>query len=242
MGASTSQHFPTLTTTAMDSTLHSQSPRPYREIRAQHDADTITVYQAYNAEIASAAVAAGTFVAPFRRTRMTWVKPSFLWMMYRAGWGAKDAGQARVLAIRVRRAAFERALAEARLSHFDKRVHGDVRREEWERQGKEERPDIVVQWDPERDCHGRALGWRSLQVGLRGGAVDRYVDEWIVGIEDVTEMCEEIKKLVDEGREEEAYARMPQETPVEVPKELIRTLGMLNDADVGNVDEGDSVQ
>ncbi|WP_422570328.1 DUF4291 family protein, partial [Erwinia billingiae] len=29
---------------------------------------------------------------------MTWIKPSFLWMMYRSGWGMKDPGQKRILA------------------------------------------------------------------------------------------------------------------------------------------------
>ncbi|WP_141653813.1 DUF4291 family protein, partial [Erwinia billingiae] len=33
----------------------------------------------------------GTFASPpFSMTRMTWIKPSFLWMMYRSGWGMKD--------------------------------------------------------------------------------------------------------------------------------------------------------
>jgi len=50
---------------------------------------------------------------------MTWIKPSFLWMMYRCGWGLKDENQKRVLAIDIDRAGFERALSMACLSHFD---------------------------------------------------------------------------------------------------------------------------
>lgn len=46
---------------------------PYRQVRAVFDADTITVYQAYAAAIAEPAVAAQTFVAPFKRERMTWI-------------------------------------------------------------------------------------------------------------------------------------------------------------------------
>jgi hypothetical protein len=61
-----------------------------RLIRAAYTADTITVYQAYSPEIAEPAAAAGTFVSPFSRDRMTWIKPSFGWMMYLSGW----AGQA----------------------------------------------------------------------------------------------------------------------------------------------------
>lgn len=72
---------------------------PLRQIRALYDADTLRVYQAYSESIADAALAHGTFVSPpFKMERMTWIKPSFLWMMYRAGWGYKDPGQARILA------------------------------------------------------------------------------------------------------------------------------------------------
>jgi hypothetical protein len=62
---------------------------PARQVRARYDDDTITVYQAYGHAIADAALAAGTFTSPFSRTRMTWIKPSFLWMMYRCGWAEK---------------------------------------------------------------------------------------------------------------------------------------------------------
>lgn len=58
---------------------------PYRAIRAKFTENTITVYQAYSNEIADAALGAGTFVAPFKRGRMTWIKPSFLWVAYRSG-------------------------------------------------------------------------------------------------------------------------------------------------------------
>jgi hypothetical protein len=49
---------------------------PERQVRALFDDDTITVYQAYRPEIADAALAAGTFVSPFKRDRMTWIKPA----------------------------------------------------------------------------------------------------------------------------------------------------------------------
>jgi hypothetical protein len=74
-----------------------------RLVLAAYTATTITVYQAYSPEIAEAAVLAGTFVAPFSTQRMTWIKPSFGWMMHRCGW-ARKPGQERVLAIGVSRA------------------------------------------------------------------------------------------------------------------------------------------
>ena len=51
-------------------------------IRAVYGEHTIRVYQAYSDPIADAALAHGTFVSPpFKMERMTWIKPSFLWMM-----------------------------------------------------------------------------------------------------------------------------------------------------------------
>ena len=75
---------------------------PERQIRAVYvTTHTIRVYQAYSDEIADAALVRGTFISPpFKMDRMTWIKPSFLWMMYRAGWGYKDVGQRRILAMR----------------------------------------------------------------------------------------------------------------------------------------------
>jgi len=64
-------------------------PVPYRQIRARHTDRTFTVYQAYSPDIAEQALAAGMFVPPFSRGRATWIKPSFLWMAYRSGWGKR---------------------------------------------------------------------------------------------------------------------------------------------------------
>jgi hypothetical protein len=80
------------------------------EIRADFDRETIVVYQAYAPAIADAAIAAGRFVAPFSFGRMTWIKPSFRWLMHRSHWATRS-GQTRVLAVRVTRAGWEHALA-----------------------------------------------------------------------------------------------------------------------------------
>ncbi|WP_267877653.1 DUF4291 family protein [Massilia frigida] len=104
----------------MQEVPQSASAIPLRQIRAVFDDATIRVYQAYSNVIADAALAAGTFVSPpFKMERMTWIKPSFLWMMYRAGWGFKDAGQQRILAIDISREGFEWALANGCLSHAE---------------------------------------------------------------------------------------------------------------------------
>lgn len=115
---------------------------PERQIRAAYDG----VYQAYSDEIADAALAHSTFIAPpFKLDRMTWIKPSFLWMMYRAGWGYKDAGQRRILAIDVSREGFQWALAHSCPSH----PGPSMSKEEWAKL-KAASP-VRIQWDPERD-------------------------------------------------------------------------------------------
>ena len=76
-----------------------------KRIRAQFDEENIRVYQAYGHTISDEALRLGTFGAHFQMDRMTWIKPSFLWMMYRSGWATK-VGQERILAIDMKRTGF----------------------------------------------------------------------------------------------------------------------------------------
>lgn len=179
---------------------------PQRQIRALYDADTIRVYQAYSDSIADAALAHGTFVSPpFKMERMTWIKPSFLWMMYRAGWGYKDAGQTRILAIDISREGFEWALSNGCLSHADE----SMSKEEWLKL-KDQSP-VRIQWDPERDLYLRPQEHRAIQIGLSKEAVALYVNQWIKRITDVTPLAHEIHRLIEGGDLEKAYSLLPQE-------------------------------
>lgn len=181
---------------------------PARQIRAQYDDATLRVYQAYSDTIAESALKHQTFVAPpFKMERMTWIKPSFLWMMYRAGWGHKDEGQARILAIDIAREGFEWALAHSCASHPEP----GMGEQEWEALKK--RSPVRVQWDPERDLHHRPLEHRAIQVGLSGEAVRLYAGDWIQRITDVTPLAHQIHALVVEDRLEEAKATLPIERP-----------------------------
>ena len=150
-------------------------------VRAAYTAETITVYQAYGPQIADSAVRAGTFVPPFSRDRMTWIKPSFGWMMHRCGWAGKP-GQERVLAIEISRAGFEWALARSCLSHYRPGLHASP--DAWAAM-KDSSP-VRIQWDPDRSLAGERLGHRAVQVGLSGDAVHRYAGEWILSISDIT--------------------------------------------------------
>ena len=190
---------------------------PRHQIRATFTDTSVTVYQAYPPEIAVAALRAGRFVPPFKRERMTWIKPSFRWMMYRCGWALKP-GQERVLAIDISRAGFEWALRHACLSSYDPRLHPD--REAW-RQRLRVSP-VRVQWDPERSLRLAPLSYRSLQVGLTGDAVRRYVDEWTVGLTDVTGLARSVHGRLTDGDEAGATALLPVERPYPLPAEVAR--------------------
>jgi Domain of unknown function (DUF4291) len=182
-----------------------------REIRAVFSAATVTVYQAYPPQIGVAAARDGRFPAAWKRDRMTWVKPSFLWMMYRCGWGGKE-DQETVLAVEIGRAGFEWALERACLSHFEPALHAD--HAAWRRQLRQ--APARVQWDPERDLHLRPLPQRSLQLGLAGEAVRRYADEWIVSVTDVTALAHTVHAHVRSGDLDAARRLLPPERPYPV--------------------------
>ncbi len=167
-----------------------------REVRADYDARTIVVYQAYSPAVADAALAAGTFVAPFSFSRMTWIKPSLLWLMHRSNW-ARKAGQERILAVRMSRAGWELALSEAVLTSDP--ALGQAR--------------VHVQWDPERSLRGAAFNHYSIQVGIGRELIRQYAAEWVVGLTDLTPTVRKVAGLVQTGRSGEAQRLLPPERP-----------------------------
>ena len=180
-----------------------------KEIRALYKEDTIRVYQAFNEDIANEALKKGTFGNHFKMDRMTWIKPSFLWMMYRCGWGTKE-NQERILAIDMKRDAFDFLVENAIISSYNNEM--GIGYTEWKEQIK--KSDIRCQWDPERDVFGNPLGYRSIQLGLRGEAVKKYVHEWIVNITDITDY---VKELNEKKRNREDISLL-------LPKEQIYTV------------------
>ena len=180
---------------------------PTQQIRAVYNDQTIRVYQAYSDAIANAALLNQTFVSPpFKMERMTWIKPSFLWMMYRAGWGFKDDGQNRILAIDITLEGFEWALAHSCLSHRDP----SLSEEKWQ-QRKDHSP-VRIQWDPERDLLLQPLEHRAIQIGLSKEAVQRYVNQWIVSITDITPLAHQIHGLIQQNKMQAASLLLPKET------------------------------
>jgi hypothetical protein len=195
----------------------------HREIRADFDRDSIVVYQAYNDVIADAAVRAGRFVAPFSLLRMTWIKPSFLWLMERSNWG-KKSGQTRILAVRLTQAGFLRALNSAVLTNHEARVHTSP--EQWRRDL--DNAAVHVQWDTERSLRGAPLNIDAIQLGIGRELIAAFANEWTLAIDDLTPTVVKMSTLIAAGQANKAKALLPPEKPWPVTDAALRRrLGMV---------------
>ncbi|MCB9857836.1 MAG: DUF4291 domain-containing protein [Phycisphaerales bacterium] len=165
-------------------------PKMGRHILAQFDDESIVVYQAYRPEIGHFAAKHGYFGGEFSLSRMSWIKPNFLWMMYRSGWGQKE-GQEVVLAVRLQRSAFDEILAQAVPSSNS--IDTFRTHEEWK--AAMARSSVRLQWDPDRSPKGGPLERRAIQLGLRGAVLASYSRDWLVGIDDVSELVAEQREI-----------------------------------------------
>lgn len=161
-------------------------PQEGKPILAQFDTTTAVVYQAYRPAIGQFAAAHGYFGGDFSFQRMSWIKPGFLWMMYRSGWGTKP-DQHCILAIWLKRAAFECMLEEAVPTTFQPGRYASLAA--WQQAGAD--ASVRLQWDPDHDPTGKPVQRRALQLGLRGPVLARYAREWIVHIEDISDFVQQ---------------------------------------------------
>lgn len=191
---------------------------PTKRVYAAFDERGIYVYQAFKPSVVQAAVAKGTFGAGFTLDRMTWIKPSFGWMLYRSGYAMKHRQEA-IARIHLTHEGFRQILAQAIPTSFDANLFASER--EWT--AALDKSDVRYQWDPERDLYGRKLERRAIQLGIRGETVRRYVNAWILGIEDVTELAHAIGAAVK--RQDTTLPDTPSETEYEITPELAITLG-----------------
>ena len=178
-------------------------PRSSRHILAQFDDQSVVVYQAYNPAIGHFAARHGYFAGGFSLGRMSWIKPNFLWMMYRSGWGTKD-NQEVTLAVRLRRDAFDEILRLAIHSTFVPDVCGSE--DAWRRAVAGS--DVRLQWDPDHDPSGKPVERRAIQLGLRGEILAKYAKHWLLEVEDISDFV----------RDQKANAKAPYERLV-TPRE-----------------------
>jgi Domain of unknown function (DUF4291) len=166
-------------------------PTEGRHILAHFDADTIVVYQAYRPSIGRYAIGHGAFGGEFSYSRMSWIKPNFLWMMFRSGWGTKE-GQETTLGLRLRRRFFDSILAQAVASTLDQSDQASLK--EWKTSLASS--NVRLQWDPDHDPHGNALARRAIQLGLRGPVLDDFGKRELLQVIDMTAFVAEQQDLI----------------------------------------------
>jgi len=167
--------------------LYSQSvnklPQKGQQILAYQNEKTIIVYQAYNNQIADFAVKNQFLGGPdFSYNRISWIKPNFLWMMFRCGW-AEKVNQERVLAITISKTDFEGILNQAVFSSFNPQYQEVY--EQWKNDLASK--EVRLQWDPDHDPFGHKIERRAIQLGLKGQTLEKFGKEQIQRIEDITD-------------------------------------------------------
>eukprot|EP00977_Amphora_coffeiformis_P027404 scaffold34609_cov146-Amphora_coffeaeformis.AAC.11 len=234
-------HNPTIIASTSDSKMTDYAEHTTRLIRATHTKTTVRVYQAYNDRIADAALEAQSFEVARQRglwscKRMTWIKPSKVWMAYRCGWTTfKDSNQSRVLALDLDRTKFEKLLAIGTLAKHH--PNSDTNNNKKCRDSS-----VVVQWDPERVMDPTkgpdqvftksTPDVRSIQIGLRPPANECLLDAQVVkGITDVTQDFRHAVQALVVGRVEDAAALLwpdenQQETLLDIPSRIQEHLNM----------------
>ena len=202
---------------------------PDRTFRAEWDEEGIFFYQAYNDSIANWSLKHQQLGGPqFKPFRMTWIKPSFAWMLYRAGFGSKDRNQTRILKIKLSHETVSDLLSQCKLStHAGGGGNGRI------------------QWDPERDIMSgngkepnRVPNTRAIQIGLKGHLSELYVNN-ILSIEDVSAISEKIGKAHEqmsmassEKLQANPMEELSDQLPIERPyvpacsKEVMHQLGI----------------
>jgi hypothetical protein len=138
---------------------------------------------------------------------------------YRSGYSTKDAKQARILAIKMTNQNFQHLLTHALVTDGTALTEA------------EKAKPVRVQWDPERGPKLEVLPYRSIQIGIGRSLSQKWVEEWIEGIEDVTEKALGLMEVLKSDPQltlEELIERglMPAEREYELPEDLRRVLKM----------------
>jgi hypothetical protein len=176
-------------------------------ILAQQTETQILVYQAFNHHIANFALENQRFGGNhYSFSRMSWIKPNFLWMMYRCGWAEKQ-NQERVLGIWLNKTDFDTILENATYSSYNSTVYKS--HENWKQDLMNK--SVRLQWDPDHNIYGQKQDRRAIQIGLKGTILKQFNEEMIKDIIDVTDFVKIQKQIIAN--------KLIQE--LEVPKEWI---------------------
>lgn len=155
----------------------------------------VVVYQAYKPSIARFALENQYLGGPdYSYNRMSWIKPNFLWMMYRCGWAEKE-NQERVLALWLTMKDFLEILEEATFTSFNSKYYKD----ELEWRASLINKKVRLQWDPDHNPYGEKIERRAIQLGLKDEILEKFGKQQIKYIMDITDFVKEQKYYLDKG-------------------------------------------
>jgi hypothetical protein len=190
-------------------------PTKGKQIIAYQNETLIVVYQAYKRSIAEFAVSTQTLGGPdFSYNRMSWIKPNFLWMMFRCGWAEKE-NQESVLAITISKAFFLEILGNSVISSFNTDLYDS--HDVWKNELNSKQ--VRLQWDPDHDPFGNKLSRRAIQLGLKGELLERFGTEGIKNVKDITPFVRQQKELLDSGQLDSLV--IPHETIFEISNSVL---------------------
>ena len=198
-----------------------EEPINVQVFNAEWDDEGVYVYQAFNDQIANWAIENQRFGGPdFNPKRMTWIKPSFAWVLYRSGYAQKH-NQTRILKIKLPHNAVAKILSQC---GCEEGAGGKIGR---------------VQWDPERDLLSadgkvprKMSRQRAIQIGMKETLSEFYVESTI-SIQDVTDLAHDVRKAHVGCKLKEENLSISPQLPFERPympscsKEILEYLGMI---------------
>jgi len=174
-------------------------PQEGRYILAQQTDENVLIYQAYNNEIADFALKNQYFGGDtFKYSRMSWIKPNFLWMMYRCGWASKQ-NQEKVLGIWISKKDFEYILSQSVFSSYKKDIYESI--ELWKQTLTKKT--VRLQWDPDHDIFGNKQERKAIQLGLKGNILKKFGTEMIKEIIDLTDFVKKQKQIINDRKIDE---------------------------------------
>ena len=162
-----------------------------KQIYADFDAEGIYIYQAFKPKIVKTAVTLGKFGKGFGLDRITWIKPSFAWMLRRSNYATKHRMES-IARIKITHEAWLHILGQSVETHFNSNLHETEN--EW--QTALNQSDVIHQWDPERALNGERLRRQAIQIGIRGAVIRKYAQNYIIDIQEVTSFAKEIGESI----------------------------------------------
>lgn len=185
-------------------------PKSGEQIVGQVQNEQIIVYQAFSSSIAEYAVKNQKFGGEnYSFNRMSWIKPNFLWMMFRAGWATKP-NQECILAIWLPLEKFKQILKQAVYSSYIPAIYATE--QEWKKLLNDS--DVRLQWDPDHDPKGNKLERRAIQLGLKNDVLKEFGTRWTTQIEDITAFVRQEHQKVINNRLNELF--VPKEDVIKI--------------------------